>query len=328
MSKTMIHWSRRALLAGAAALPLARPGLVLAQAWPSRPIRVIVPFPPGGAVDAMIRLVAPAVEPAIGQSVVIENRSGAGGAVGTEAAAQARDGHTLLMTALTHVTLAALTPKLPYDAFGDFVPLAPVGTMANVVVVPASSSIRDIRGLVAAAKARPGQMTYGSAGSGTSLHLCAALFCSQSGIEMTHVPYRGSAPAITDLVAGRTDVMFDSATSAAPQIAAGKLRPLAVTTSRRSTLQPDLPTVAEAGVPEYAVDWWYALLAPKGVPDEARRRFGAAVKAALATPELRERFAAIQCEVMEGDADSLGTIIARDRATWFDVVRRLRLQLE
>jgi tripartite-type tricarboxylate transporter receptor subunit TctC len=326
MTKTMIHWSRRGLLAGAAALPLARPGLVSAETWPSRPVRVIVPFPPGGAIDAMIRLVAPAVEPTIGQSVVIENRSGAGGAVGTEAAAQARDGHTLLMTALTHVMLAALTPKLPYDPFGDFVPLAPVGTVANVVVVPATSPIRDIRGLVGAARARPGQMTYGSAGTGTSLHLCAALFCSQSGIEMTHVPYRGSAPAITDLVAGRIDVMFDSLTSAAPQIAAGKLRPLAVTTSRRSTLQPNLPTVAESGVPEYAVDWWYGLLAPKGVPDEGRRRFGSAVRMALAAPELRERFAAIQCEPMEGDADSLGVTIARDRATWFDVVRRLGLQ--
>jgi tripartite-type tricarboxylate transporter receptor subunit TctC len=326
MTKTMIHWSRRGLLAGAATLPLARPGILRAEAWPSRPVRVIVPFPPGGAVDAMIRLVAPAVEPAIGQSVVIENRSGAGGAVGTEAAAQARDGHTLLMTALTHVTLAALTPKLPYDTFGDFVPLAPVGTVANVVVVPATSPIRDIRGLVAAAKARPGRMTYGSAGTGTSLHLCAALFCSQSGIEMTHVPYRGSAPAITDLITGRIDVMFDSATSAAPHVAAGKLRPLAVTTSRRSTLQPNLPTVAESGVPEYAVDWWYGLLAPKGVPDEGRRRFGSAVQAALAAPELRDRFAAIQCEPMEGDADSLGATIARDRVTWFDVVHRLGLQ--
>ncbi|WP_207537902.1 Bug family tripartite tricarboxylate transporter substrate binding protein [Sabulicella rubraurantiaca] len=326
MTKITMRWSRRGLLAASASLPLARPSLVRAQSWPSRPVRIIVPFPPGGAIDAMIRIVAPAVEPAIGQSVVIENRSGAGGAVGTEAAAQARDGHTLLMTALTHVTLAALMPRLPYDPFGDFVPLAPVGTVPNVVVVPANSPIRDIQGLVSAAKARPGQMTYGSAGTGTSLHLCAALFFSRAGIEMTHVPYRGSAPAVTDLIAGRTDVMFDSATSAAPHVAGGKLRPLAVTTSRRSTLQPDLPTVGEAGVPGYAVDWWYALLAPRGLPDEARRSFGAAVKAALGAPEVRERFAAIQCEPMEGDAESLGAIIARDRATWFDVVRRLGLR--
>ncbi len=321
-------WPRRGILAAAAALPLARPGLVRAHAWPGRPVRVIVPFPPGGAIDAMIRLVAPALEPALGQSVVIENRSGAGGAVGTEAAAQARDGHTLLMTALTHVTLAALNPQLPYAAFEDFMPLAPVGTVPNVVVVPAASPIRDIAGLVAAARARPGQLTYGSAGTGTSLHLCGALFAARAGIDLLHVPYRGSAPAVTDLVSGRIDMMFDSATSAAPHVASGRLRPLAVTTTRRSTLQPQLPTVAEAGVPGYAVDWWYALLAPRGVPDDGRRRFAAAVGAALQTPELRERFAAIQCEPMEGGADELGALIARDRATWFEVVQRLGLRAE
>jgi len=194
--------------------------------------------------------------------------------------------------------------------------------------VPAASPIRDIAGLVAAARARPGQLTYGSAGTGTSLHLCGALFAARAGIDLLHVPYRGSAPAVTDLVSGRIDMMFDSATSAAPHVASGRLRPLAVTTTRRSTLQPQLPTVAEAGVPGYAVDWWYALLAPRGVPDDGRRRFAAAVGAALQTPELRERFAAIQCEPMEGGADELGALIARDRATWFEVVQRLGLRAE
>ncbi|MBR0669621.1 Bug family tripartite tricarboxylate transporter substrate binding protein [Neoroseomonas soli] len=318
---------RRTLLAAGVAI-LGAPAVARAQSWPDRGVRIIVPFPPGGAIDAMTRLIAPPIERAIGQPVVVENRSGAGGLLGTEAASQARDGHTLLMTALTHVVLAALNPRLPYDPYGDFLPVAPVGTVANVLVVPASSPYRSVADLVAAARRQPGRLTYGSAGSGTSLHLCAALFCARSGIEMTHVPYRGSGPAVTDLVAGRLDAMFDSATSVAPHVAAGKLRALAVTTSRRSALQPDLPTIAEAGVPGYAVDWWYAMLAPRGMPEEGRRKVGAAVHEALKQAELRERFAAIRCEPMEGDADALGAIIGRDRATWTAVIQQLGLQAQ
>ena len=318
------RWPRRGLLGAGTALAL--PGPARAQSWPDRPLRIIVPFPPGGAIDAMIRLVAPGIEARLGQSVVIENRSGAGGVVGTEAAAGSRDGHTLLMTALTHVVLAAVTPRLPYDAFADFVAVAPVGIVANVLVVPAASPARDVAGLVAAAKARPGTLTYGSAGSGSSLHLCAAVFCAEAGIEMTHVPYRGSAPAITDLLGGRIDMMFDSATSAAPHVESGRLRALAVATGRRSALLPNLPTVAEAGVPSYGVDWWYALLAPRGLPEEGRRRVGAAVREILAEPALRARFADIRADPMEGDAASLAAIIERDRATWPGLVRRLGLQ--
>lgn len=320
-------WSRRRLLAAGAALP-ATPFRARAQSWPDRGVRIIVPFPPGGAIDAMSRLVAPALERAIGQPVVVENRSGAGGVPGTEAAAQSRDGHTLLMTALTHVLLPALNRRLPYDAYADFAPVAPVGTVANILVVPAASPYRSVPELIAAARERPGSLTYGSAGSGTSLHLCAALFCAQAGIDMTHVPYRGSGPSVTDLIAGRLDAMFDSATSVSPHLAAGSLRALAVTTARRSSLQPELPTIAEVAVPDYAVDWWYAMLAPRSMPEEGMRKVGAAVGEALKQPELRERFAAIRCEPMPGDAAALGAIIARDRVTWTALVQRLGLQAQ
>lgn len=315
---------RRELLASLGLL--AAPRLARAQAWPERSVRIVVPFPPGGAIDAMARLLAPAIEPALRQSVVIENRSGAGGVVGTEAAAQARDGTTLLMSALTHVVLAALNPRLPYDPWADFRAAAPVGTVANLLVVPAASPLRSVADLLAAARVRPGALNYGSAGSGTSLHLCAAVFAAEAGIDLTHVPYRGSGPAVTDLVAGRIDMMFDSATSAAPHLAAGTLRALAVTTSRRSGLQPELPTIAEAGVPGYAVDWWYALLAPRSVPEAGRRRVEAAVKEAMGEPAMIERFAAIRCEPMDSDAESLSATIARDRVTWTELVRRLGLQ--
>lgn len=169
-------------------------------------------------------------------------------------------------------------------------------------------------------------LTYGSAGSGSSLHLCAAVFCAEAGIEMTHVPYRGSAPAIADLLAGRIDAMFDSATSVAPHVDTGRLRALAVATRRRSALQPALPTVAEAGVPSYAVDWWYALLAPRSLPKVGRLRIGDAVRETLAEPVLRKRFADIQVEPMEGDAITLATLIEQDRATWHGLVQRLGLQ--
>lgn len=317
---------RRTVLAAAGVV--ATPRLVRAQAWPDRGLRIIVPFPPGGAIDAMSRLIAPALERALGQPVVVENRSGAGGLVGTEAAAQSRDGHTLLMTALTHVVLATLNQRLPYDPWNDFTAVSPVGTVANILVVPSASPHRSVQDLVTAARAAPRQLTYGSAGSGTSLHLCAALFCARAGVEMTHVPYRGSGPAVTDLVAGRLDSMFDSATSVAPHLAAGKLRALATVTSARSALQPELPTMAEAGVADCAVDWWYGLLAPTGLPAEGRRKVDQAVQEALRQPALRERFTAIRCEPMQGNADSLATQIARDRESWTRIVSQIGSQLQ
>ena len=325
MSMTLTS-SRRAMFAAAGLL--VAPRLARARTWPERTVRIIVPFPPGGAIDAMSRLIAPSLERALAQPVVVENRSGAGGLVGTEAAAQARDGHTLLMTALTHVVLAALNQRLPYDPWNDFTAVTPVGTVANILVVPSGSPHRSVQDLVSAARSNPRQLTYGSAGNGTSLHLCAALFCARSGVEMTHVPYRGSGPAVTDLVAGRLDAMFDSATSVAPHLVAGKLRALATVTSVRSRLQPDLPTMAEAGVADCAIDWWYGLLAPAGVPVDGLSKVDQAVQDALRQPDLRARFAAIRCEPMEGNADSLASQIARDRENWTRIVSQIGDQLQ
>ena len=325
MSMTLTT-SRRAVFAAAGLL--VSPRLARARTWPERSLRIIVPFPPGGAIDAMSRLIAPALERELAQPVVVENRSGAGGLVGTEAAAQARDGHTLLMTALTHVVLAMLNQRLPYDPWNDFTAVSPVGTVANILVVPSASPHRSVQELVDAARANPRQLTYGSAGNGTSLHLCAALFCARAGVEMTHVPYRGSGPAVTDLVAGRLDAMFDSATSVAPHLAAGKLRALATVTSARSRLQPELPTMAEAGVADCTIDWWYGLLAPTGVPMEGRTKVDQAVQEALRKPELRARFTAIRCEPLEGNADSLASQIARDRANWTRIVSQIGNQLQ
>ncbi|MCQ4159875.1 tripartite tricarboxylate transporter substrate binding protein [Roseomonas sp. GC11] len=315
--------NRRTLLLGlAAAAPAcpALPGSAMAQPWPARPLRIIVPFPPGGAIDAMTRLLAPVLGEALGQPCVVENRAGAGGTIGTEAAARSGDQATLLMVSMAQAVNPALYPRLPY-APSDLLAVAPVAVVPNILVVPTTSPIRDMPGLIAAARARAGQITYASAGNGTSIHLAGALFCAMAGVEMTHIPYRGSGPALADLLGNRVDVMFDSVTSSAPHIAGGRLRVLAATTSRRAQAYPDLPTVAEAGLPGYAVDPWFAMMAPKDLPEAARGRVEAAVLAALRDPLIREKLAVIGAEPMEGDAGSLARLIGAETVKWGGVVK-------
>jgi tripartite-type tricarboxylate transporter receptor subunit TctC len=323
---------RRSLLSGlAAALPglaglPSRPADAQPAAWPDRTLKVIVPFPPGGAIDAMARLLAPRLSDALGQSVVVENRPGAGGTIGTAAAAQSTDGHTLLMVSIAHAVNPALYPRLPYDSGADFAPVAPVAVVPNLLVVPAARPWRSLAALIEAARRQLGELTYGSAGSGTSIHLAGALFCALAGVEMTHVPYRGSGPAVADLVSGRLDAMFDSVTSAGPHIASGRLRALAVTTGRRIAAFPDLPSVAEAGVPDYVVDPWFAMLAPRSLSAEARERAGSIVRQAIDNPSLRERFATIGAEPMAGDAASLERLVAAETTKWGELIRRLGIQ--
>jgi tripartite-type tricarboxylate transporter receptor subunit TctC len=318
------------LLAGLPVLSLGQATRAHAQptAWPDRPLRLIVPFPPGGAIDAMARLLAPVLQAALGQPVTVENRSGAGGTLGTAVAASSTDRHTLLMVSIAHATNPALYPRLPFDSRADFQPVTPVAVVPNILVVPSASPVRDVAGLVAEARRRPGILTYGSAGSGTSIHLAGALFCALAGVEMAHVPYRGSGPAVADLVTGRLDCMFDSITSAAPHVASGRLRALAVTTSNRSLAMPDLPTVSEAGVPGYVVDPWFAMLAPAGLPDAARERVEATVTAALQDAATRQRFAAIGAEPMAGDSRTLGRLVEAETSRWGELIHKLGIQAE
>jgi tripartite-type tricarboxylate transporter receptor subunit TctC len=321
---------RRTLLLGLAAAPLARPSLIRpaqAQSWPSRPLRVIVPFPPGGAIDAMTRLLAPNLSDALGQPVVVENRAGAGGTIGTEAAARSADQHTLLMVSMAHAVNPSLYPRLPYDS-ADLVAVAPVAVVPNILVVPASSPIRDVPGLIVAAKRKPGELTYASAGNGTSIHLAGALFCAKAKVDLTHVPYRGSGPAIADLLGSRVDAMFDSITSSAPHIADGRLRVLAATTSKRAQAYPDLPTVAEAGVPGYAVDPWFVMLAPRDLPDAARKSAETAVLAAMRDDSIRQKFASIGAEPMDGDAASLQRLISAETTKWTEVVQQSAIRAD
>ena len=286
---------RRTLLSAAALLPLA----ARAQpAWPTKPVRIVVPFAAGGTTDILARALAPELQRAFGQPFVVDNKPGAGGNSGAaEVAKSAPDGHTLLMgTVGTHAINVALYPKLPYDPARDFVPVTLVAGVPNVLVMnPAAAQkygINSVADLIQALKAHPGQLNMASSGNGTSIHLSGELFKSLTGTYMVHIPYRGSGPALMDLMGGTMDLMFDNLPSALPHIKAGKLKALAVTSATRSAALPEVPTIAEAGGPAlkgYEARSWFGLLAPAGTPMEVVNRLQQETARALATPALKER---------------------------------------
>ena len=290
------HLSRRravASLAALAAAPLAR-----AQAWPARPVRIVVPFPAGGTTDIVARAIAPELQRAFGQPFVVDNKPGAGGNTGAaEVAKAAPDGYTLLMgTVGTHAINAALYPKMPYDPMKDFAPITLCAGVPNVLVLnPAFAqkhNIETVPDLIKAAKANPGRFNVASSGNGTSIHLSAELFKSMTGTFMLHLPYRGSGPALIDLMAGNCDLMFDNLPSALPHIKSGKLKALAVTSGVRSAAVPELPTVAEAGgapLKTFEASSWFGLLAPAGVPAEVVGRVQQEVAKSLASAAVKER---------------------------------------
>jgi tripartite-type tricarboxylate transporter receptor subunit TctC len=291
--------TRRSLLATA----LAVPALAWAQtAWPSKPVRIVVPFAAGGTTDLLARALAPELQRAFGQPFIVDNKPGAGGNLGAaEVAKSAPDGHTLLMgTVGTHGINQSLYPKLPYDPIKDFLPITLVAGVPNVLVLnPAKAQamgIASVPDLVRYAKAHPGKLNMASSGNGTSIHLSGELFKTLTGTFMVHFPYRGSGPALIDLMGGTTDLMFDNLPSALPQIKAGKLKALAVTSSQRSQALPELPTIAEAGaslpgqpLKSYEASSWFGLLAPAGTPADVVQRVQQATAQALASPALKER---------------------------------------
>lgn len=300
-SKNRISVSRRSLLAVAtgAALTLAS-GLALAQsAWPNRPVKIVVPFPPGGTTDILARAIAPELSRVFGQQFIVDNRGGAGGNVGAELVAKSPpDGYTLLMgTVGTHGINKSLYAKLPYDPQKDFVPITLVAGVPNVMVMNAAKArelnINTVPEFIKYAKAHPGQLSMASSGNGTSIHLAGELFKSRTGIFMTHIPYRGSGPAMLDLVSGNVEVMFDNLPSAMPQIKAGKLKAFAVTSAERSSAMPELPTIEEAaGLKGFEASSWFGLLAPAGTPQDIASRIQQETAKAMATPAIKEKLLA------------------------------------
>lgn len=279
---------------------LALPGLATAQsAWPSKPVRIVVPFAPGGTTDILARVLAPELSKVFGQSFVVDNKAGAGGNIGAEIVAKSpADGYTLLMgTVGTHGINKALYAKLPYDPQKDFAPVTLVAGVPNVMVMNTKRAqelgIASVADFVRYAKAHPGRLNMASSGNGTSIHLAGELFKSRNGIYMTHIPYRGSGPALKDLIGGAVDVMFDNLPSAMPHIQSGSLKAFAVTSGQRSAALPDLPTVAEAGkLPGFEASSWFGLLAPAGTPADIVARLQQETAKAMALPAVKERLLA------------------------------------
>ena len=320
--------ARRGLMAFAAALVLAAPTLQAQTAWPSKPVRIVVPFAPGGTTDILARAMAPELSRAFGQSFIVENRAGAGGNVGAEVVAKSpADGYTLLMgTVGTHGINRALYPKLPYDPFKDFAPVTLVAGVPNVMVMNTDRAkalgINTVADFIRYAKAHPGKLSMASSGNGTSIHLAGELFKSRTGIYMTHIPYRGSGPALLDLVAGNTDVMFDNLPSALPQIKAGKLKAFAVTSAERSAAVPDLPTIAEAaGLKGFDASSWFGLLAPAGTPADIVNRIQQETAKALASPAVKEKLLA-QGAIPGGNTpQEFARMIESEHVKWAGVVK-------
>ena len=319
---------RTLMRATAGALLLLAAPLSMAQAWPARPIRLVVPFPPGGLIDNMARLVGNRLAQELGQPVVIDNKPGAGGNVGAAEVARApADGYTLLMASPALTISPAIYKNLPYQP-SQLAPVALLGRVPNVLLVNPASGIGKVQDLVSRAKAKPGQLNYASNGNGTSLHLSAELFKRRSETFITHVPYRGAAAAITALLSGEVDMMFDNLPSAIGQIQAGKLRALAVTTAQRSTALPDVPTLAEAGMEGFNVSAWFGVAAPAGLPAPVATRLADALQKVVQQPEVAAAMQRQGADPAFMDAASAAAALNADAAQWKQVAAFAKIQLD
>lgn len=319
---------RTLMRATAGALLLLAAPLSMAQAWPTRPIRLVVPFPPGGLIDNMARLVGSRLSQELGQPVVIDNKPGAGGNVGAAEVARApADGYTLLMASPALTISPAIYKNLPYQP-SQLAPVALLGRVPNVLLVNPASGIGKVQDLVGRAKAKPGQLNYASNGNGTSLHLSAELFKRRSETFITHVPYRGAAAAITALLSGEVDMMFDNLPSAIGQIQAGKLRALAVTTAQRSTALPDVPTLAEAGMEGFNVSAWFGVAAPAGLPAPVATRLADALQKVVQQPEVAAAMQRQGADPAFMDAASAAAVLNTDAAQWKQVAAFAKIQLD
>ena len=315
---------RRALVTTAAlGLLAALPAAAWAQAYPSKPLTMVVPFSAGGTTDILARIVGKAMEAELGQPIVIDNKAGAGGNIGAQAAARAKaDGYTLFMgTVGTHAINEALYAKLPYSPLGDFAPLSRVAMVPNLLVAHPTRPYKTVKELVEHARANPGKVNFGSSGNGSSIHLSGELFKSLAKVDMVHVPYKGSAPAVADLLGGQIDIMFDNMPSAMPHVKAGKLRPIAVTTAKRYPELPDVPTIAEAGVPGYEATSWFGLFTSRQAPPEVVARLNAALVKVLAKPEVIKQMAEQGAVAHPEKPAQFEAFIKAEAAKWGPVVK-------
>ena len=316
-------------MTGAGAVVAAFPQQTFAEVYPSKPIRFVVGFAPGGATDVVGRLMAKKIGDALGQPIIIENRAGASSNIGAEVVFRAApDGYTFYVCAITSAINVSLFPKLPFDFARDFEPVALFANVPNILVVHPSVPAKTVKELIDLARAQPGKLSYASSGSGTSIHLSAELFKMLTKVDMVHIPYKGSAPAMTDMIGGQVQVMFDNMPSALPHVKAGKLRALAVTSAQRSLSAPDVPTMGESGVQGFDVQSWFGLMAPKGTPRDIIARVNAEAVKALATTDIKERFMDLGAVPAPMSPEAFGDYIRAEITRWSEVVKASGAKVE
>lgn len=321
---------RRTLLALAGAMMLPAAGIARAETYPSRPVQIVVPYPPGGTADLIARFLADRLREARGQSFVVENRAGATGTIGSASVARApADGYTLLIGVGGPLTIAPhLMPNIPYDTMAAFDPITLVAEVPSLLAVHPNVPARTVQELIALARARPGALNFGSAGTGSSVHLAGELFKLSAGIQVEHVPYRGGAPALNDLIAGNITYLFENLPQLLPHAETGRIRALGITSTRRSASLPDVPTVAEAGVPGFEATTWFGLLGPRGLPPEVRQQLHADVTRVLGNSEVRGFLARQGADVVGNTPEEFAAFMRRDSDRWRDVIRRANIRLD
>lgn len=319
-----LHFPRRLVLGSvlASAATLLAPLATAEPNWPDKPIQLVIPYPPGGSADLLGRPLAVQLQQQLGQSVVLEYKPGAGGTLASQYIARARpDGYTVQMVLAAHAINASLYPKLPYDTQKDFAPVSLVANMPMIVAGSKKLPAKNIPELIAAAKAAPGQLTFGSAGNGNTGHLAAELFATEAGVRMTHVPYKGSAGVVNAMLAGDIDLTFDSISTSMPHIRDGRMHALAVTSAKRSPLAPDVPTIREQGIPNFDVTGWYAIIAPAGTPETVRKRLSDEIAKALKQPQLLAQLTASGYEPVGSSPEALQKHIDAEVVRWAQVVK-------
>lgn len=300
-----------------------------AQQFPTRPVRLVVPFPPGGSNDVMARMLAPKMAVELGQNVVVDNRGGANSIIGTEIVAKAvPDGHTILIIGGSYLINPSVYPKLPYDTARDFAPVALIGEGSNVLAAHPSFPVASAADLIVLARSKPGQIAFASSGMGNLTHLAAEVFSALAGIKMLHVPYKGGNPAMLDLVGGRVSVSFSTVAVAKPHLQSGKIKGLGVTTARRSLVLPNIPTIAESGLPGYDVSGWYGLIAPAATPKAAIARLHSVVQGVLSQPEIKEKLLSIGVDAGESTPEQVGKRINAELIRWNKIVKPLGITPE
>ncbi|MCG5234352.1 Bug family tripartite tricarboxylate transporter substrate binding protein [Xanthobacter oligotrophicus] len=312
----------------AAALVLAGGVQARAEAWPTRPITLVVGFAAGGASDGTARILAERLQEELKQPVVVENRPGAGTMIATNYVSRAApDGYTFLVGSSGHTINPGVHKQVRYDPVKDFASVTLVGSLLHVLVVRNELPAQNVAELIALAKAKPGEITYASVGAGTSTHLEAELFAAMAGIQLTHIPYKGSAPALIDLTAGRVDMMFDAVASSLPLVNGGRIRALGVVSAQRSALLPNVPTIAESGLPGYEAMPWFGILAPAGIDPAIVEKMNVAIQKIIAEPSVKERFAKLGADIIGYGPEKFSAFIAVDLKKWADIARRANIQI-